>query len=234
MDNFVGEKHKAAYGFCCCWERALEDKRSKSTKAVEDLKQAPVGNSQASLPVHQPPATVVPLTARVIVVQTPQQNMEDASDLTLDDSKPAVTVTVHNNESKVPKREPRTSGPKRKGNDGMNTWWMGLARGAKQKLFPLLSEEELQKNYSTILECCTKTEQGDYQFLNHNIQPLHPNIPLALGLVIKKVSTEFVGNLAQEVGSQRFTDLFKEHAEIINYSVQHEPIMCKVMGDKEK
>jgi hypothetical protein len=55
-------------------------------------------------------------------------------------------------------------------------------------LFPLLSEEELQKKYSTILECCTKMEQGDYQFLNHSIQPLHPNIPLALGFVIKKVN----------------------------------------------
>jgi hypothetical protein len=45
-------------------------------------------------------------------------------------------------------------------------------------LFQLLSEEELRKNYSTILERCTKMEQGDYQFFNHNIQPLHPNIPL--------------------------------------------------------
>jgi hypothetical protein len=27
MENFVGEKHKAAYGFCC-WERALEDNRA--------------------------------------------------------------------------------------------------------------------------------------------------------------------------------------------------------------
>jgi hypothetical protein len=116
----------------------------------------------------------------------------------------------------------------------MNAWWMGLATGAKQKMFPLLSEEELRKNYSTILERCTKMEQGDYQFLNHNIQPLRPNIPLALGFVIKKVSTEFVRNLAREVGSQRFTDLFEEHAEIINYSVQHEPIMCKVMGDKNE
>jgi hypothetical protein len=43
---------------------------------------------------------------------------------------------------------------------------MGLAKGAKQKLFPLLSKEELRKNYSTILERCAKIEQGDYQFLN--------------------------------------------------------------------
>jgi hypothetical protein len=159
--------------------------------------------------------------------------VEDVSDLTLDDSKPAATVTAHYNESKVPNREPET-GPKRKGNVGMNAWWMGLATGAKQELFPLLSEEELRKNYSTILERCTKIEQGDYQFLYHNIQPLHPNIPLALGFVIKKVSTEFVGNLARQVGSQRFTDLFEEHAEIINYSVQHKPIMCKLMGDKNE
>jgi hypothetical protein len=69
--------------------------------------------------------------------------MEDVSDLTLDDSKPAATITVHNNEYKVPKREP--SKTKHKGNDGMNAWWMGLAKGAKQKLFPLLSEEELPK-----------------------------------------------------------------------------------------
>jgi hypothetical protein len=55
-----------------------------------------------------------------------------------------------------------------------------------------------------------------------------------MGFVIKKVSTYFVGGLAREVGSQRFIDLFEEHAEIINYSVQHEPIMCKVMGDKDE
>jgi hypothetical protein len=39
-------------------------------------------------------------------------------------------------EYKVPKREP--SKTKHKGNDGMNAWWMGLEKGAKQKLFPLL------------------------------------------------------------------------------------------------
>jgi hypothetical protein len=33
MENFVGQKHKAAYGFCC-WERALEDNRSKDAMAV--------------------------------------------------------------------------------------------------------------------------------------------------------------------------------------------------------
>jgi hypothetical protein len=123
MDNFVGEKHKAAYGFCC-WERALEDKRSKSTKAIEDLKPAPVGNFQASLPVNQQPVAGVTGIAGIAVVQTPRQNMEDVSDLTLDHSKPTATITVHNNESKVPKREPSTDGPKHKGNDGMNAWWM--------------------------------------------------------------------------------------------------------------
>jgi hypothetical protein len=143
MDNFVSEKLKAAYGFCC-WARPLEDKRSKSTTAIEDLKQAPVGNSLASLPVHQPPATGVPPTARVTVVQTPRQNMEDVSDLTLDDSKQAATDTVHNNESKVPKREPRT-GPKRQGNDGMNAWWMGLATGAKQNCFSCCRRKNFEK-----------------------------------------------------------------------------------------
>jgi hypothetical protein len=59
MENFVGEKRKAAYGFCC-WERALEDNRFKSTKAIGDLKPASVGNALASLPVHQPPVTGVP------------------------------------------------------------------------------------------------------------------------------------------------------------------------------
>jgi hypothetical protein len=34
MENFDGEKHKAAYGFRC-WERALEDIRSKSAMAVK-------------------------------------------------------------------------------------------------------------------------------------------------------------------------------------------------------
>jgi hypothetical protein len=130
MGNFVGENHKAACGFCC-WERALEDNRSKSAMAVEDVKPAPDANSQASLPVNQQPA------AGIAVVQPPRQNMEDATDLKLDDSKPAATITVHNNESKVPKREPNKT--KHKGNNGMNGWWMGLAKGAKQKLFPLLS-----------------------------------------------------------------------------------------------
>jgi hypothetical protein len=94
MENFVGEKQKAAYGFCC-WERALEDNRSKSTKDFEDLKPATVDNSQASLPVHQQPAAPVhqqPAAPGIAVVQTPRQNMEDVSDLTLDDSKPAATV----------------------------------------------------------------------------------------------------------------------------------------------
>jgi hypothetical protein len=44
--------------------------------------------------------------------------MEEVSDLTLDDSKPAATITVHNNEYKVPKQEP--SKTKHKGNDGMS------------------------------------------------------------------------------------------------------------------
>jgi hypothetical protein len=113
----------------------------------------------------------------------------------------------------------------------MNAWWIKeLTIGAKQKLFPLLSEKVLKRNYTTILERCAKMELGDYQFLNHSIQPLHPNIPLAMGFVIKKVSTAFAGNLAREVGSQQFRDLFEEHAKIINYSVQHEAVMCKVMG----
>jgi hypothetical protein len=76
------------------------------------VKPAPVGNSHASLPVNCQTA------AGIAFVQTPRQNMEDVSDLTLDDSKPAATTTVHNNESKVLKREP--SKTKLKGNDGMN------------------------------------------------------------------------------------------------------------------
>jgi hypothetical protein len=117
MENFVGEKHKSAYGFCC-WERALEDNRSKSTLAVEDVKPAPVGNSHASLPVNQQPVAGVTSIAGIAVVQTPRQNTEKVSDLTLDDSKPAATITVHNNEYKVPKQEP--SKTKHKGNDGMS------------------------------------------------------------------------------------------------------------------
>jgi hypothetical protein len=152
--------------------------------AIEDFKPAPVGNSHASLPVNQQPAAGI---AGIAVIQTPRQNMEDVSDLTLDDSKPPATVTVHNNESKVPKREP--SKTKHKGNDGMNARWMGLPKGAKQKLFPLLSKEELRINYSTILKRCAEMEQGDYQFLNHNIQPLHANIPTTMRFVIKNVST---------------------------------------------
>jgi hypothetical protein len=60
---------------------------------------------------------------------------------------------------------------------------------------------------------------------------LHPNIPLTMGFVSQHI---LCWGLAREVGSQRFIDLFKEHAEIINYLVQHEPIMCKVMGDKDE
>jgi hypothetical protein len=101
--------------------------------ADEDVKPAPVASSHASLPVNRQTA------AGIAFVQTPRQNMEDVSDLTLDDSKPAAIITVHNNESKVPKREP--SKTKHKGNDGMNAWWMGLAKGAKQKLFPLCQDE---------------------------------------------------------------------------------------------
>jgi hypothetical protein len=35
--------------------------------------------------------------------------MEDVSDLTFDDSKPAATITIHNNESKAPISEPSTN-----------------------------------------------------------------------------------------------------------------------------
>jgi hypothetical protein len=86
--------------------------------AVEDVKPAPVGNSHASLPVNQQPVAGVTGIAGIAVVQTPRQNTEKVSDLTLDDSKPAATITVHNNEYKVPKQEP--SKTKHKGNDGMS------------------------------------------------------------------------------------------------------------------
>jgi hypothetical protein len=58
-------------------------------------------------------------------------------------------------------------------------------------LFPLLSEEELKNNYSTIIEHVAK----------------------------------------MEVGSQRFIDLFEMHAEIINYFIQHEAVLHKVVAD---